>query len=106
MTATGRPPEAPAAPPGPAAGAAGAAGPPGGGAGGREPRRVRMVPGGPVLVEGPVEVVLEDGSTVVSDRWLVALCACRRSRSYPFCDTSHRRRRRDRPGAAAEREDD
>jgi CDGSH-type Zn-finger protein len=53
---------------------------------------VRIVPGGPVLVEGPVEVVLEDGSTVVSDRWLVALCACRRSRSYPFCDTSHRRR--------------
>ncbi|QKW36358.1 CDGSH iron-sulfur domain-containing protein [Actinomadura sp. NAK00032] len=59
-----------------------------------ERRRVRMVPGGPVLVEGPVEVVLEDGSTVVSDRWLVALCACRRSRSYPFCDTSHRRRAR------------
>ncbi|MCP9947691.1 CDGSH iron-sulfur domain-containing protein [Actinomadura madurae] len=53
-----------------------------------------MVPGGPVLVEGPVEVVLEDGTTVVSDRWLVALCACRRSRAYPFCDTSHRRRRR------------
>jgi len=57
-------------------------------------RRVRMVPGGPVLVEGPVEVVLEDGTTAVSDRWLVALCACRRSRSYPFCDTSHRRRTR------------
>jgi len=63
--------------------------------GGRERRRVRIVPGGPVLVEGPVEVVLEDGSTAVSDRWLVALCACRRSRTYPFCDTSHRRRRRD-----------
>jgi CDGSH-type Zn-finger protein len=55
------------------------------------------VPGGPILVEGPVEVVLEDGSTVVSDRWLVALCACRRSRSYPFCDTSHRRRARTSP---------
>ncbi|NDU77335.1 CDGSH iron-sulfur domain-containing protein [Actinomadura sp. DSM 109109] len=62
--------------------------------GARERRRVRLVPGGPVLVEGPVEVVLEDGSTAVSDRWLVALCACRRSRAYPFCDTSHRRRSR------------
>ncbi|GAA1800143.1 hypothetical protein GCM10009735_35660 [Actinomadura chokoriensis] len=62
-------------------------------------RRVRIVPGGPMLVEGPVEVVLEDGSTVVSDRWLVALCACRRSRSYPFCDTSHRRRVRTSPDA-------
>ncbi|TDC75505.1 CDGSH iron-sulfur domain-containing protein [Actinomadura sp. 7K507] len=64
------------------------------GGGDRERRRVRMVPGGPVLVEGPVEVVLEDGRTVVSDRFLVALCACRRSRAYPFCDTSHRRRTR------------
>jgi CDGSH-type Zn-finger protein len=95
MTATGRRPEAPPAP-------AGAGGPAEGGAGGRERRRVRMVPGGPVLVEGPVEVVLEDGTTAVSQRWLVALCACRRSRSYPFCDTSHRRRRRDRPGAERE----
>ncbi|GGQ14188.1 hypothetical protein BKA00_001929 [Actinomadura coerulea] len=76
--------------------AAGRPGDPAGeGPGGRERRRVRMVPGGPVLVEGPVEVVMEDGSTAVSDRWLVALCACRRSRAYPFCDTSHRRRRRD-----------
>ncbi|MGE7438831.1 CDGSH iron-sulfur domain-containing protein [Kitasatospora sp. NPDC001175] len=27
------------------------------------------------------------------DRPVVALCACRRSRRYPFCDTSHRRHR-------------
>ncbi|GLZ02925.1 hypothetical protein Acsp03_03920 [Actinomadura sp. NBRC 104412] len=54
-------------------------------------RRVRPVPGGPLLVEGPVEVVLEDGGTVTSDRFMVALCMCRRSGSYPFCDTSHRR---------------
>nr|WP_246239449.1 CDGSH iron-sulfur domain-containing protein [Acrocarpospora corrugata] len=53
-----------------------------------------MVPGGPVLVEGPVEVTLDDGSVARSDRFLVALCACRRSRTYPFCDTSHRRRTR------------
>lgn len=89
MSTTGGPPEAPSAAEEPPAG------PAGGGPGGRERRRVRMVPGGPVLVEGPVEVVMEDGSTAVSDRWLVALCACRRSRAYPFCDTSHRRRRRD-----------
>ncbi|WP_181612099.1 CDGSH iron-sulfur domain-containing protein [Nonomuraea soli] len=47
-----------------------------------------------MLVEGPVEVVLDDGSTARSDRFLVALCTCRRSRAYPFCDTSHRRRER------------
>ncbi|MFB4297517.1 CDGSH iron-sulfur domain-containing protein [Actinomadura sp. NTSP31] len=59
-----------------------------------EARRVRMVPGGPMLVEGPVEVVLDDGTTVTCDRFQVALCACRRSHRYPFCDTSHRARRR------------
>jgi CDGSH-type Zn-finger protein len=49
---------------------------------------------GPILVEGPVEIRLPDGSLRRSDRPVVALCACRRSRCYPFCDTSHRRRRR------------
>ena len=33
-----------------------------------------------------------DGSVVESDRFMVAICACRRSKSYPLCDTSHRRR--------------
>ncbi|WP_067462442.1 CDGSH iron-sulfur domain-containing protein [Actinomadura macra] len=58
----------------------------------RDRRRVKVVRGGPVLIEGPVEIVLEDGSTVTSDRFVVALCACHRSRRPPFCDTSHRRR--------------
>ncbi|MGI5400990.1 CDGSH iron-sulfur domain-containing protein [Streptomyces sp. CA-135486] len=56
------------------------------------PRRVTLTKDGPMLVEGPVEVVLDDGSTAVSDRFTVALCTCRRSRTYPWCDTSHRRR--------------
>lgn len=59
---------------------------------GREPRRVTVTKEGPMLIEGPVEVVLDDGSTVRSDRFTVALCTCRRSRTYPWCDTSHRRR--------------
>ncbi|MEU0085977.1 CDGSH iron-sulfur domain-containing protein [Streptomyces sp. NPDC006274] len=58
------------------------------------PCRVTVTREGPMLVEGPVEVVLEDGSTVRSDRFTVALCTCRRSRTYPWCDTSHRRRGR------------
>ncbi|WP_370745904.1 CDGSH iron-sulfur domain-containing protein [Mycolicibacterium brumae] len=29
-----------------------------------------------------------------SDRFIVALCVCRRSSCYPLCDTSHRRKRR------------
>jgi len=53
---------------------------------------VRPVKGGPVLIDGPVEFELPDGSVVSSDRFVVALCVCRRSRTYPLCDTSHRRK--------------
>ncbi|MEW2131675.1 CDGSH iron-sulfur domain-containing protein [Streptomyces sp. NPDC005435] len=54
--------------------------------------RVRVQREGPLLIEGPVEVVDESGRVSVSDRFLVAVCTCRRSRMYPWCDTSHRRR--------------
>ncbi|MEU3690883.1 CDGSH iron-sulfur domain-containing protein [Streptomyces narbonensis] len=67
---------------------------------GRAPaRRVSVDPQGPVLVEGPVEIVLDDGTVARSDRFAVALCTCRRSRTYPWCDTSHRRRERATPPA-------
>jgi CDGSH-type Zn-finger protein len=63
----------------------------------RGPRRVTVVPGGPVLVEGPVELRTPEGEVVTSDRFVVAVCACRRSKRFPFCDTSHRRRVRTPP---------
>ena len=47
---------------------------------------------GPVLVPGPVDLVLPDGTRVRSARPVTAVCLCRRSRRYPLCDTSHRRR--------------
>ncbi|MBV2357193.1 CDGSH iron-sulfur domain-containing protein [Streptomyces sp. J2-1] len=56
------------------------------------PCRIRVQREGPVLVDGPVEIELEDGTTVFSDRFRVAVCTCRRSHRYPWCDTSHRRR--------------
>jgi CDGSH-type Zn-finger protein len=57
-------------------------------------------------VEGPVEVQLPDGTVARSDRFMVAVCTCRRSLNYPWCDTSHRRRSRE-PGAPGEpRRDD
>ena len=68
------------------------------------PTRVTLTEGGPVLVEGPVELELPDGTRVTSERPVVALCACRRTKRYPFCDTSHRRKeRRSGPAQAAER---
>jgi CDGSH-type Zn-finger protein len=39
-----------------------------------------------------VDTVLADGTAVRSDRFLVAVCTCRRSKRYPLCDTSHRPR--------------
>lgn len=38
-----------------------------------------QVPGGPLLVDGPVDAVLPDGTAVRSDRFVVAICTCRRS---------------------------
>ena len=67
-----------------------------------EQRIVRVVPNGPVMVRGPVRIELPDGSVVESDRFMVAICACRRSKIYPLCDTSHRRRCRA-PDASAQR---
>jgi CDGSH-type Zn-finger protein len=58
-------------------------------------RLVRVVPNGPVMIEGPVHIEMPDGTVVDSDRFMVAICACRRSKTFPLCDTSHRRRQRD-----------
>ncbi|MER5737221.1 CDGSH iron-sulfur domain-containing protein [Streptomyces sp. NPDC002262] len=63
--------------------------------------RVTPLAEGPLLVDGPVEIVLADGTVRRSERPVVALCRCRRSLLDPFCDTSHRRRvRAARPGRA------
>lgn len=60
-----------------------------------ERREVVLTEEGPVLVSGPVEIVLPDGRRVTADRPVNALCLCRRSRRYPICDTSHRTRTRE-----------
>lgn len=67
-----------------------------------EPRLVRVVPNGPVMVQGPVRIEMPDGSVVESDRFMCALCVCKRSKNYPLCDTSHRRRRKARAGDSVE----
>lgn len=54
-------------------------------------RSVQITDRGPMLVEGPVCIEMPDGSKVESDRFMVAVCTCRRSKTYPLCDTSHRK---------------
>ncbi|OBI75183.1 iron-binding protein [Mycobacterium sp. E740] len=51
------------------------------------------------MVQGPVRIEMPDGEVVESDRFMVAVCTCRRSKDYPLCDTSHRCRRRGEPSA-------
>ena len=53
--------------------------------------RVQVIPKGPVLVSGPVRIEVAGGGVVESDRFMVAICTCARSKEYPLCDTSHRR---------------
>ena len=71
---------------------------------GRAPR-VTLTSEGPILVEGPIELETPDGTVVRSERPVVAVCACRRSKRYPFCDTSHRRKVRQ-TGSGTRRNDD
>jgi CDGSH-type Zn-finger protein len=55
-------------------------------------RVVRVPTYGPILVQGPVRIETSDGAVVESDRFMVAICTCKRSKIFPLCDTSHRRR--------------
>jgi CDGSH-type Zn-finger protein len=59
-----------------------------------EPTRITLTEEGPALVSGPVELELPDGTRVRSDRAVTAVCNCRRSKRYPICDASHRRKER------------
>jgi CDGSH-type Zn-finger protein len=70
-----------------------------------EARQIVVTDDGPLLVSGPVEVVLPDGRRVRSDRPVTAICVCRRSRRAPFCDTSHRRKVRTSDAATDDEED-
>jgi CDGSH-type Zn-finger protein len=56
-----------------------------------ERTRVQVTSNGPILVSGPVRIETPRGDVVESDRFMVAICTCRRSKNYPLCDTSHRR---------------
>ncbi|MFF3228357.1 CDGSH iron-sulfur domain-containing protein [Nocardia suismassiliense] len=61
---------------------------------GSDRRRITFTEDGPALIEGPVEIVTADGTRIDCDRFQVALCLCKRSKNYPLCDTSHRKRSR------------
>lgn len=54
--------------------------------------KIHAMPNGPLLVEGPVQLVDTSGNPVdTTDRPRVALCRCGQSGNKPFCDGSHGR---------------
>lgn len=54
--------------------------------------RIRMRPNGPLVVEGPVELVDSEGGafSISPDKPAIALCRCGESKNRPFCDGSHK----------------
>ena len=51
--------------------------------------RAEVIPNGPLLLRGDIEIVDEAGQVLRHDT-RVAICRCAKSRHMPFCDNSHR----------------
>ena len=45
---------------------------------------------GPLLVRGPFRIVDQEGAEIATEREVVALCRCGKSRIRPFCDGTHK----------------
>lgn len=53
---------------------------------------IRLRPNGPLLVEGPIKIVDQNGNPfpINPDKPAIALCRCGASQNRPFCDGSHK----------------
>jgi CDGSH-type Zn-finger protein len=52
---------------------------------------VKLLPNGPIMVEGDFEIFSADGTEMAEGKGKVALCRCGATASKPFCDGSHTR---------------
>ena len=55
---------------------------------------ITVCPDGPLLVRGAARILDTEGNQIGGDRATVALCRCGRTSIAPFCDSSHKKRRR------------
>jgi CDGSH-type Zn-finger protein len=55
-----------------------------------DPTSITVYPDGPLLVRGSFELRSADGRVIDTDRNVIALCRCGRSRLKPLCDGSHK----------------
>ena len=56
---------------------------------------------GPLLVRGPIDLRMPDGSPIARRRDPTALCRCGKSRAAPLCDGTHKLIGFRAPGAGA-----
>jgi len=49
--------------------------------------KMTVLPDGPILVKGSVELTLADGTTVVKEN--PSICRCGASQNKPYCDGRH-----------------
>ncbi|GAB1360555.1 hypothetical protein MASR1M31_23730 [Porphyromonadaceae bacterium] len=52
-----------------------------------KPVELKVVKNGPLIVKGPVKMVLPDGS--VEETKKVFICRCGKTSNEPYCDGSH-----------------
>ncbi|MFC9359335.1 CDGSH iron-sulfur domain-containing protein [Rhodococcus sp. NPDC057014] len=55
---------------------------------------ITVCPDGPLLVRGAARILDTDGNPIGGGRATVALCRCGGTSIAPFCDSSHKKRRR------------
>jgi len=51
--------------------------------------KIKVLPNGPIIVEGNFEVFSADGAEMAEGKGMIALCRCGASTSKPFCDGAH-----------------
>lgn len=50
---------------------------------------MKLLPNGPLMVEGDFTLLSHDGTEIAPDKNRVALCRCGASAKKPFCDGGH-----------------
>ncbi|MDR2234409.1 MAG: CDGSH iron-sulfur domain-containing protein [Tannerella sp.] len=51
--------------------------------------KIKVIPNAPLALEGTVEILLADGTSVTKEN--PYLCRCGASANKPFCDGAHRK---------------
>ncbi|MBI3961839.1 MAG: CDGSH iron-sulfur domain-containing protein [Deinococcus sp.] len=52
--------------------------------------KIRALPNGPYLIEGPITIVDPTGAELRVEKPQITLCRCGHSSKKPFCDSTHR----------------